>query len=547
MVPTAFMAASVEMDSLGMTVVTTHSEKAAAYMADGYARARGAPGVCHAQNIGAANLAAGLRDAFMAGSPVIALTGGMDPMTSHRHLYQEIEDFPLFKPVTKASAQLHDARRLPDMLRQLFRDATTGAPGPVHLEVDGATGHVLDVDIEVPEFNVSSEAVFSSVPALRARPDDDQLVLALEKISRAQRPVIVAGGGVRWSGAQQALLSFAQKVRIPVATSMNAKGSIDEHHELALGVVGSSSRASANKALMKCDLAMFVGSRTGSQVTDGWRLPSPGTDVIQLDLDPAELGRNYPNAVSLYGDARLTLERLTELASDPGDVRAQWIDAARNDVASWREEKVSRLASTARPIRPERLCAELNRVMSSDCVLVSDTGHAGIWMASMMDLKPPQRFLRCAGSLGWALPAAIGAQCALPNNEVVCFTGDGGFYYHLAELETAVRYDIPVVVVVNDNRSLSQDIAPYGNANRGSSVRPSDKLWKFEDVDLAEIARNMGALAWRVEDPSDLAGALREALSSRRTAVIDVVTEMEAFPDPPYGGRAFYAQSDEAT
>jgi acetolactate synthase I/II/III large subunit len=544
MVPTSFMAASAEMDRLGMTVITAHGEKAAAYMADGYARVSNAPGVCHAQNIGAANLAAGLRDAYMGGSPVIALTGGMDAMTSYRHLYQEIEDFPLFKSVTKASTQLHDARRLPDLLRQLFRDATTGAPGPVHLEVDGASGQLLDVEIDIPDTNVAVEKAFRTVPAVRSAPDDELVRAALARLAGAVRPVIVAGGGVKSSQAQPELLEVATKLGIPVATSMNAKGAIDERHPLAVGVVGSYSRGSANRSLMEADLVLFVGSHTGSQVTDGWRLPAAGTQVIQIDIDGSELGRNYPNSVSILGDAKATLTRFAALIGDEQPDRSEWSARTAGYVREWREENAPQLQSDQQPMRPERICAEVNAVLADDAVLLSDTGHSGIWTSSMFDLKPGQQFIRCAGSLGWAFPASIGAKCAAGERPVVCFTGDGGFYYHLAELETAARYDIPVVVVVNNNRSLSQDLEPYHFVYDDQPTEMGEKLWKFDDVNLAETATTMGCLSYRVEDPADLADALKSALASGRPTVIDAVSEVEALPAPPYGGRSFYAKEE---
>jgi acetolactate synthase-1/2/3 large subunit len=545
MVPTSFVGASVEMDRLGIQVIMTHGEKAAAYMADGYARLRNSPGICHSQNIGAANLAAGLRDPFMAGSPVIALTGGKDPLTAYKHLYQEIDDFPIFESVTKANVQVRDVRRLPDMLRQAFREATSGWPAPVHLEVDGLSGSLLDQELTLPDgAGPLAEPQFSQVPAVRPMPDEALLAQAVSRLAAAQRPVIVAGGGVKWSGAQAEVLELARRLQIPVATSMNAKGCIDERDPLAVGVVGSYSRASANQTLMEADLVLFVGSHTGSQVTDGWRLPAPGTEVIQIDIDPAELGRSYPNSVAIMGDAATALRRMAKLAADAPVSHEGWAATAREYVEKWRADHESLLRSDAVPIRPERLCSEINAALPDDGVLLSDTGHSGIWTASMFDLKPGQSYLRCAGSLGWAFPASIGAACAAGDRKVICFTGDGGIYYHLAELETAARYQIPVVVVVNDNRSLSQDLMPYRSAYDWKPSAMGDKMWLFDQVDLAATARSLGCAAFRVEDPGDIATALREALDSGRPTVIDVSTEVEAFPDPPYGGRNFYDKKD---
>jgi acetolactate synthase-1/2/3 large subunit len=546
MVPTSLMHMSAELDRLGVQVVTTHGEKAAAYMADGYARVNNTVGVCHAQNIGAANLAAGLRDPFMAGSPVLAMTGGPDPMSSYKHQYQEIEDFPLFKSVTKSSAQIHNARRVPDLLRQAFRAATSGSPGPVHLEIDGAAATSIDVDIEIPDGDQYAEMQFAQAPALRSTPPDEQIRRALDRIAAAARPVIVAGGGVYRSGAQAELVALARALQVPVATSMNAKGSIDERDDLAVGVVGGYSRRSANQTVMEADLVFFVGSHTGSQVTDGWRLPAAGTEVIQLDIDGVELGRSYPNSVSLLGDAKTTLARMTELAgaASASTARSDWLNKVKGFVSTWRSDVSAQLASNDSPMRPERICAEINAVLSDDAIVLSDTGHSGIWTASMIDMKPGQTYLRCAGSLGWGLPAAIGAKCAAPDRDVILFTGDGGLYYHLSELETAARYNIPAVFVVNDNSSLSQDLEPYRAAYKGEATKMGDQMWNFLDVDLAATAKTLGCNSFRVEKPDDMAAALAEALASGRPTVIDAISPVEAFPEPPFGGRSFYAKKE---
>ena len=541
MVPTSFVASSVEMDRLGITVVSTHGEKAAAYMADGYARVRGTPGVCHAQTIGAANLAAGLRDAYMGGSPVIALTGGRDPMTTYRHVYQEIVDFPLFEQVTKANFQLQDVRRAPDLLRQAFREATTGAPGPVHLEVDGLSGNCLDGVLDVSA--VIHEPRFAAAPAFRPGCSDAEILAFLEVLASAQRPVLVAGGGVTRSGAAAALLAVAEALAIPVATSMNAKGTIDECSPLALGVVGSYSRASANRAVSEADLVCFVGSHAGSQVTDRWRLPEgQATRVVQIDLDPRELGRNYVGEAYLQGDARTILDAMHRLvATGTYPDRDGWISTVQAYVADWRRQAAPNLTSEAVPMRPERVCGEIQRILPDDGVVVSDTGHAGIWTASMLDLRPGQTYLRCAGSLGWAFPAALGAQCGAPDRRVIAFTGDGGFYYHLAEVETAVRYNIPAIIVVNDNRALSQDLKPYRSAYGWEPTAAGDRMWMFEDLDLAAVAASLGCRSVRAETPRQLRDALEAAMRVDGPVVIDAVTDVEALPDPPYGGRDFYA------
>ena len=515
--------ALAEMSVLGVKSIVTHGEKAAAYMADGYARAANRPGVCFAQSVGAANLAAGLQDPYLAMSPVIAMTGRKTPMEQQKNAYQEIEHSKPFASVTKFSAYVERVEQLPYLLRQAFREATSGTPMPVHLDLQGMTANVImqtegDLELVVEES-------FTRRPAFRPEASPDTVLRAAQRLSMAQRPVIVAGGGVTSSQAEQEVVELAEMLSIPVATSLNAKGAITDNHPLSVGVVGSYSRWCANRVVAEADLVIFIGSHTGSQVTNEWRIPAEGTPVIQIDIDPSELGRSYPNEVSLHGDAKATLRKLIE-ALEPIGGRNDWVSRAQELVKDWREEVAPRSNSEAVPIIPERLCNELTKFLPEDSILVSDTGHAGIWTGSMVDLNyPGQGYIRCAGSLGWGLPGAIGVQCAAPDRPVVCFTGDGGLWYHIGELETAVRYNIPVITVVNNNRGLMQnkrgDDRGYANVDGADS----SELWQFNDVDLAKVAESIGALGIRVDRPGDIQSALEQALASGRPAVIDVVTD----------------------
>ena len=515
--------AMAELSQLGVKSIVTHGEKAAAYMADGYARAANRPGICFAQSVGAANLAAGLQDAYLALSPVIAMTGRKTPMEQHKNAYQEIEHSKPFASVTKFSGSVERVEQLPHLLRQAFREATSGAPGPVHLDLQGMTGNVImqsEADLELVV-----EDSFTSRPAFRPEASADTVRRAAQVLSRARRPVIVAGGGVTSSQAKREVVELAEMLSIPVATSLNAKGTIPDNHPLSVGVVGSYSRWCANRVVFESDLVIYIGSHTGSQVTNEWRVPAVGTPVIQIDIDPSELGRSYPNEVSLHGDARATTRKLIE-ALEPIGSRTDWVSRAQELVREWREEVAPRANSESVPIIPERLCNELSRFLPGDAVLVADTGHAGIWTGSMVDLNESgQEYIRCAGSLGWGFPGALGAKCALPDRPVICFTGDGGFWYHIAELETAVRYNIPVVTVVNNNHGLLQD---KRNDDRAYQVVPganSADLWEFNDVDLAKVADAMGAYGIRVDQPGDIQEALQRALASGRPAVVDVATD----------------------
>ncbi len=508
----------------GVQRILCHSEKAAAYMADGYARASGRPGVCIAQKIGASNLASGLRDPHLASTPLVAITGGDTAETRGRHTYQQVEDVPAFNPVTKWSGRVDDLARLPDVLRQAFRAATTGTPGPVHVEL---AGHAGDIEYEEADLEVMAEALFGATPPFRPLAEAHAVQTAARALEGAERPVIVAGGGVRTSGAEAELIALSETLQIPVATALNAKDTFPGNNPLALGVPGNYSRETANRALLEADLVFFVGSHTSSQLTCNWRLPPPGTRVVQLDINGEELGRHYPAEVALMGDAKVTLAALVE-AADPASAgrRDAWAGRCRELIADWRAAWAPALTSDAVPIRPERLCGELTAWLPEDAILVSDTGHSGMWTGGLVDLNHPgQSYLRAAGSLGWGIPAGIGAKLAQPDRPVVVFSGDGGFWYHFGELETAVRWNVPVVIVVNDNNGLNQGIDEEMAARGGKLEGRHGDVWQFSGRDLAGVARSLGAEGIRVEQPGDIRAALDQAIALHRPCLIDVVSD----------------------
>ena len=274
----------------------------------------------------------------------------------------------------------------------------------------------LDVIIEEP---------FTSVPAYRPEPEREMVREAARVLTSARRPVIVAGGGVTLSGAQDEVRQLAEMMSIPVATSLNAKTALPGDHPLLVGVCGSYSRTCANRVVSEADLVVYIGSHTGSQVTNEWTVPAPGAPVLQIDIDPSELGRSYPAQATLQGDARSSIRSLMEVLEPVGQ-RTEWLNRAQDLVREWREDVAPLVNADTSPVRPERLCKELTDFLPSDAVLVSDTGHSGIWTGTMIDLNhADQQYVRCAGSLGWGLPGTLGVKCALPNRPVIGFSGDG--------------------------------------------------------------------------------------------------------------------------
>jgi acetolactate synthase-1/2/3 large subunit len=402
----------------------------------------------------------------------------------------------------------------------------------VHLQFRGNEGQV---DAEEAEMEPLVEELFARVPPFRPAPDEASLRKALDLLQAAERPVIVAGGGVRASQAGRDLVALAEVLQIPVATSLNGKDSIPGTHPLSVGVVGSYSRESANRVVSRADLVCFVGTETGGMTTHFWAVPKIGTPAIQIDINAEALGRNYPLQAAINGDCKVTLERMLTLA-DRGSAtrRKAWIAETKEICREWYAKYKDVLASDAVPIRPERLVSELTQHMPDDAIVMVDTGHAGMWMGGMYDLlKPSQSYIRSCGHLGWAFSAGLGAKCAVPERPVVVFTGDAGFWYHIAEVETAVRWKINSVTVVNNNGGGNQSKRGFDRAYGGEQTERARELWTYRPTNFARIAEDMGAVGIRVERPNEFAPALQRAVTMDRPVVIDVVTDIEVLAPPP--------------
>jgi acetolactate synthase-1/2/3 large subunit len=268
--------------------------------------------------------------------------------------------------------------------------------------------------------------------------------------------------------------------------------------------------------------------------THFWQVPHLGRRAIQIDIDPESLGRNYPLEVAIQADALTALTRMAELAeANKSEARQAWAEHALGVVSAWREEWRPLTDSEAVPLRPERISAELSWLLPDDSIVVVDTGHAGMWMGGFYDVRVAgQSYVRSAGHLGWAFPASLGAKCASPDRPVVCFTGDSGFWYHIAEIETAVRFGINTITVVNDNHSGNQSMRGFDRAYGGKQTEQARELWVFTDVDFARLAEEIGAIGIRVEKPEEFGRAMERALEADRPVIIDVVTDIEAVAPP---------------
>ncbi len=521
----------LHLSDLGVRPILAHSEKAAAYMADGYARVAGRPGICMAQSVGAANLAAGLQDAWLGRSPVIALSGRKEPSVQHRNAYQEIPHAPLFAAVTKFSSSVEATADLPLLLRQAWRAALAETSRPTHLDMNGVQGELIELGQTHESTTIETEA--RRMPVHRPVADTRDLERVAAILTGVGRIAIVAGDGATVSQAGPEVLALAEALAAPVATTLGARELIPTTHHLAVGVAGSYSAPPANRIVHSADLVLFIGCDTGDQVTLNWQIPSLNTPIVQIEADPLEIGRSYPNTTGVVGDPKATVALLVDLlgrpARDPG-----FAEEAAGIVAEWRTSMEPLIESNSAPIAVERLCAEVTRAMPTDGVLVADTGYSGIWTGTMIDLNGAgQTYLRAAGSLGWAFPASLGAKCAAGDRTVICFTGDGGFYYNLAELETARRCHIPVVIIVNNNSGFGQNLTGVHRI-AGDRGDRGEALIRFGPTDFTEVARSFGVRGIRVERPGEIGPALQEAINANRPVVVDVVTALEPRAPEPW-------------
>ena len=523
--------ALAEMEDFGITRVLGHSEKAVAYMADGFARVSGRPGICMAQSVGAANLAAAMQDPYLGHSAVIAFTGRHVPQFQHRNAYQEVEHGPLYAAVTKFHAKIETLDQMQHLMRQAFREATTGTPRPVHLDIAGLTGDAI-TPLE-GEFDIVADEAHTRFPAFRPAPDPAAVKRAAEAIAKAARPVIVADRGVIVSQGAAALVRFAERIQAPVVVTLDAKAAMLEDHPLFRGAVGLYGRGCANHVVAEADLVIFAGSNTSDHTTANYTMPKQGTPIIQIDQDPVEIGRNYAGVIGVLADVGAGMEALAQACG--AAQHADWLGHSQRYVDEWRREADKARASEQVPMRPERICGELTEVLPQDAILIADTGYAALWSGTMVYLRhPTQLYFRAAGSLGWSFPAALGAKCAAPDRPVICFCGDGGFFYHLPELETARRRAIKTVTIVNNNHSLSQGLRNLTTAYGARDKSRMNECFEYRETDFARIAQSFDCFGITVEKPQDFRKAFAAAMASELPAVIDVKTQFGAQAPLPW-------------
>ena len=511
------------MRALGLRHFLINDERCGAFAADAYARVTNRPGVCDATlGPGATNLVTAMVESLNAGIPQVAIIGDANRDHAWKNMTQEARQTEILKPAVKELIRVEGTKRIPELTRRAFAVATSGRPGPVVLDVPEDVCHG-EHDFDAADFWVDDATL--KAQARRTRPDPRELERAAALIRKAERPLLLVGGGIHISEAYEALRALAENCGIPVAHTMSGKGAIPCTHPLSAGLFGRYSRI-ANDLVAASDALIVVACKLGEIPTRRFQLIPPGKPLIHIDILAEEIGRTTRTDVALVADARLALQDLAAALSDGGTARMKrqpWCAEVPSRMGKWHEGAADRLKSNERPINVGRLMGEINAIMPADAILVADGGFAGHWGGLLFDTKRAGRnFIADRGfaSIGYGLPGSMGAQLAAPNRRVVGLTGDGGFNMTLGELETARRAGTPFTLCVFNNAASGYVKALQHSMFGKGNYQSSDLI----EMDYAAIARVMGCKGIRIEDPDRLAPALREGLENTDTpTVLDIV------------------------
>ncbi|MCE7506263.1 thiamine pyrophosphate-binding protein [Polynucleobacter sp. IMCC30063] len=508
----------------GMEHILTRDERSAGYMADAYARVTGKVGVCEGPSGGGATyLLPALLEANESSIPILGITSDVPVTSRGKYPLTELNQQALYQPLTKWNATIDLAEQIPATVRNAFRAMTTGRPGAAHI--------CLPHDVQKHPVSVSdiwAQTENSIYPAQRFVANASDLERAAELILQAQYPVIICGGGVINSGAEAILQSLVELLNIPLCTTVSGQGSLAGTHPLNAGVVGANGGVMATRAVVSAaDLVFFISCRAGSTTTENWRFPNKNTTIIHLDVDPETIGANYPTAVGLVGDAKLTLEQLFVSIQVNLTSRRQSCVDGKAVVSKAKEEKMLpflKLASAKEtPILPERIVHTLNRLLPSDAIVCADPGTPCPYFSAYFQADVAGRHFitnRAQGALGFAMSAAIGAVIGRPSSKCVAVMGDGSFGFTVGELETITRYKLPLLMIV-----ISNSVYGWIKASQKSGYDQRYFSVDFNRTDHAKVAAAYGIKSWRVEDPLKLEAVMKEAIASDEPTLIDIISQ----------------------
>lgn len=502
--------------------VTVRHEQAAALMADGFARITGKPGVCMATNgPGATNLVTGVANAMMAQSPVIVITGAAMTKDMFRDSTQEIDQVALFRPIVKWSVQVRKPERTADVIREAYETAMSGVPGPVHVDLPR---DLLNEDVESP-----CPANQQSGKRLRLAPDPEAVAAAAALLKTAQRPLLLAGGGVLWAEASADLVALAEALDAPIMTSTGRDDVAPNFHPLFLGSIGRGTIPEAKTLFQEADIVFAVGTRLAHSTT--FLRPDffgPGARLIHAAVEPRTVGRYYPAAVGMATDSDLALQAIRKAIGVPRS-RPDWRAHAEEvrQAQDRHREACSRL--NGKPIDPRRAHMALAKVLPKDAILTIDAGTASSYVYELQRFERPRSLLapQDLAAIGIGYPVGLGAKIGCPDRPVVTISGDGAFLLNGAELETAVREKLNTVCIILNNFNYGSERAYQRHFYGGRYI--GDRIG---NPAFDQYARAFGAVGYRVTDPADLEDTFAEALRQQAPVLVDVICDPDIFPEP---------------
>ncbi len=494
--------------------VGVRHEQVAAYMADGFARGSGQVGVCMAsRGPGAANLAIGIHNAFAESVPVLALIGQVDDQIAFREAFEEMDLVAFFRPITKWAVEVHVPLRIPELLQRAVRTALGGRPRPVMVS--------LPLDMQTAAVGVREPFYLPAFRHPHPVPPSGDIERAAELLAGAQRPVLLLGGGALGDG-RDGLVRLAEILEAPVATSWLRKNAFPNGHRLFIGSLGYGACPVTEESVSQADVLLALGFRFSEFSTRHWQLVRPQTKLIQVDIDPDELGRVYVPAIGLHGDAHGTAAAISQALAERRLDRTARRERAEALRQGYNAQTKLPAEDGKAGVGSAALIQALRQVLSrQQAVLVQDVHTFGPWILRYLPFDQPGTYYGAAGgSMGWGFAAALGFQLARPSARVVCVTGDGSFWMVAQDLETAVRERLPVVTIVVNNFS-------YGNTRDRQRLDHGERYLGvfYNNPDFAAFARLLGAHGERVERGQELVPAMERALASGLPAVVDVIQD----------------------
>ncbi|HEX9245831.1 MAG TPA: thiamine pyrophosphate-binding protein [bacterium] len=528
--------------------VSVHHEQAAGHMADAYWRVAHRPAVTFTScGPGSTNIPVAVASAMMDSSALLAITANIPSVQFNRGAFQETyrhyqADFPsVLRPYVKRSFQPTRPDQLPLVMRQAFLEMLGGRPGPVQVDVP------LDLFAETVEVGGERPQAVGDSVRIRSAAEAGRLQAALETLLGAAHPVILAGGGAVLSEAEADVRTLAERLGMPVVSTPLASGVLPADHPLYFGNVGRNGTFAANEATRNADVILALGVRFDDRMSSSW-IPGytfeiPPTKLIQVDIDPSEIGRNYPVAVGVLGDARTVVRQLAaelERRQQPRAGHAQWVKRLEAARQVWENDRAPLTKTEGLPLHPERVVATLSRALPENALVLSDVGVHHNWLVQRLRVRGPRSFLQSwgFGSMCFAVCGVLGAKLAAPDRPAVAVCGDGGFLMAAHSVATAVEYDIPAIWVVWNNGGYASiydlQVGAFGPRELATRFR-KQRTGEPVSADFAALAQAMGADGYRVTKPGDLDGALAAALAANRPAVIDVPVRSDERPVPTGG------------